>query len=147
MIARQPTPLERRAAATQQLLDDWTGRPFDWATQSHCLRLIVEHLRRMGYSPPLSKGGTFRTALGARSALKRAKVASLGEAVDLLKLPRIPPAAALIGDILELPGEAPFGALTVALGNGRVLGWHEEAEGAIVLQPLEYVAAWRVDPK
>jgi hypothetical protein len=147
MIARTPTPLERRARATQKLLDDWKDRPFDWKTQSHCLRLVVEHLRRMGYKPPLSRAGSFKSALAAKGALKRAKVKTLAEAVDLMGLPRIPPAAALVGDIIELPGEAPFGALTVAVGNNRVLGWHADADGAVVMQPVEYIAAWRVDPK
>lgn len=146
MIARDPTPLEQRVAATQATLDDWKDRPFDWKANSHCVRMVTEHLRRMGYKPPLSKGGSFDTPLGAKRALARAKVKTLGEAVDLLRIERIPPAMAIVGDIIELPGEAPFGALTVALGNGRVLGWHEDAAGCAVLQPLAFVSAWRVDP-
>lgn len=146
MIAREPTPLERRVAITQATLDAWKDRPFDW-NGSHCIRLAADHLRAMGYRPPLSRGGSFKTALAARAALRRAGVATLVEAVDLMKLPRIAPAAALPGDLVAMPGEAPFEALAVAVGNGRVLGFHQDAEGAIVQQPREYVAAWRVEPR
>ncbi|WP_174291000.1 DUF6950 family protein [Sphingomonas bacterium] len=146
MVAAEPSPLDRRVAATQQLLDDWKGRPFDWKAKQHCVRMVAEHLRRMGYTPPLAKAGAYSSALGARRAMKRVGVDTLSEAVDLMSFPRIAPAAALVGDIVELPGEDP-GALAVALGNGRVLGWHPDADGAVVVQPLEYVAAWRVDPR
>ena len=49
------------------------------------------------------------------------------------------PAAAVVGDIVELPGEPPFGALSVAVGNGRVLGYHQDAEGAEILQPTAFL--------
>lgn len=147
MIAVPPTVLELRVAATQKTLDDWKDRPFDWATGGHCARMVAEHLRRMGYSPPLARAGKFVSALGAKAALKRLRVKTLSEAVDLLKLERIAPAMAIVGDIVELPGEAPFGALTVALGNGRVLGFFEDAEGCVILQPSEFFGAWRVKPK
>jgi len=44
-----------------------------------------------------------------------------------------------------IPGEAPLdGALTIAVGNGRVLGFHEDVSVAEILQPVEFVTAWRV---
>jgi len=146
-MKRDPTPLEIRAAATQTLLDDWRDRPIDWAKGHHCVRMVAEHLRRLGHKPPLAKAGQFKTPLGGRGALKRLGVASIGEALDKMGFERIPPAAALVGDVIEIPGEPPFGALTVALGFGRVLGWHEDTEGAVVLQPIEYVTAWRINPR
>ena len=146
MLVAPPSPLDLRVAATQKLLDDWKGVEFSWADNQHCVRMVAEHLRRMGYTPPLSKGGPFTTALGAQRAIKRAGCATLSEAVDLVGLPRIAPAAALVGDIIELPGDAP-GCLAVALGNGRVLAWHPDADGAAVLQPSAYVVAWRVTPQ
>lgn len=147
MIAREKTPLERRADAAQLLLDEWRDRPFSWQDGVTCVRLCAAHLRRMGYRPPLAKAGRYKTALGARRALERAGFADLAAGLDAMGLPRIAPAAALIGDIVELPGEAPFNALTVVIGNGRVLGFHEDLEGAGVLQPSEYISAWRVEPK
>ena len=58
---------------------------------------------------------------------------------------RIPPAAALPGDIIAMAmsdGD-PFGcSLTVALDNGRILGFKDGI--CQVLVPLAYVTAWRV---
>ncbi len=145
MLAAEPSPLDRRVAATQQLLDDWKGRPFSWEEKRHCVRMVAEHLRRMGYTPPLAKAGSFTSPLSAARALKRVGVETLSEAVDLMGLPRIAPAEALAGDIVEMPGDAP-GALTVALGNGRVIGWIGDHPDAVVMQPTMYVTAWRVEP-
>jgi cell wall-associated NlpC family hydrolase len=58
-------------------------------------------------------------------------------------LPRIAPAAALPGDLVQMPGDDTIGAMTIYVGNGRVLGYHEAVEGAVVMQPVEMVAAWR----
>lgn len=146
MLVAAPTPLDLRVAATQQLLDDWKGRPFSWRERQHCVRMVAEHLRRLGYRPPLARAGSYASALGAQRALRRFGVETLLEAVDSMGLPRIAPAAAIVGDVIAVPGEAP-GALTVALGNGRVLGWHPDADGAAVLQPNAYEAAWRIDPR
>ncbi|WP_374649110.1 hypothetical protein [Rhizorhabdus sp.] len=145
-MTRQPTPLEKRVVAAQLLLDEWRDRPFSWKKGVTCVRLTAAHLRRMGYVPPLAKAGRFASALGARRALERAGFASLSDALDSMGLERIAPASAIVGDIIELPGEAPFNALTVAMGNGRVLGFHQDMEGAAVLQPSDYIGAWRVEP-
>lgn len=72
-------------------------------------------------------------------------VDTVADAIDAMGLQRIPPAAALPADLVLLPGDGPFGgSLTMAVGNGRVFGYHEDVVGADILQPLEFVAAWRV---
>lgn len=63
--------------------------------------------------------------------------------MDAHGLDRIAPAAALAGDIVMLPGEDALGSLCIALGNGRVLGFHQDAKGAVVMQPTAFAAAWR----
>lgn len=147
MAPHQPSPLERRVAAAQLLLDAWKGRPFSWSA-GHCIRLVAEHLKRMGYRPPLERAGSFSTAIGAGRAMRRAGVANLSDAVDLVPgLVRIAPAAALVADIVELEAEPPFSALAVAMGNGRVLGFHQDLAGAGLLEPRSFVGAWRVDPR
>jgi hypothetical protein len=35
------------------------------------------------------------------------------------------------------------GALAMAVGNGRVLSYHEDLDGADIVQPIQYLAAWR----
>lgn len=135
----------RRVDAAQATLDRFKDKPFAFG-MNDCVRLVAFHLRKMGYSPSLAKAGTYKTAISARAALKRAGYDSLGAALDALGLPRIPPAAALVGDIVSLDAGDVFGALAVSVGNGRICGYHEDAEGAVVVQPVSVVSAWRVLP-
>ena len=52
--------------------------------------------------------------------------------------------SAILGAVL-LREHLGFDALAVAMGNGRVLCWHPDAEGAVVCQPKdEFVTAWAV---
>lgn len=136
------TLLEVRTAAAQATLSRFLDQPFQWG-KNDCGRLVAFHLRKLGYPVKLAKAGTYASALGARRALQRLGFSSLHEAVDSYGLARIPPAAAIIGDIIALPSDDGVGALGVALGNGRVLAYHQDAEGAVVIQPTEYVTAWR----
>ena len=148
--AQQHELIKRRDAA-QALLDKWQGESFRMGERD-CVRMMAEHVRRMGHSVKLPPEGSYRTALGAVRKLRELGHASLADAIDSLGLERIAPASALTGDLIELRGETDDGdeaksltALTVAMGNGRVLGFHEV--GCVVMQPLEYLNAWRVVPK
>lgn len=136
--------VQRRDAA-QATLDRFKDQPFALGSRD-CVRLVAFHLRKLGYAPRLAKAGSYRSFKSARAALKRAGFESVAEALDALGLERIAPAAALVGDIVQLPGADELGALTVAMGNGRVLGYHEHAAGAVVMQPQQTLAAWRVRP-
>lgn len=136
------TLLEVRTAAAQATMDRFAEQPFQWG-KNDCARMVAYHLRKLGYPVRLAKAGTYASALGAKRALDRLGFGSLREAVDSYGLMRIPPAAAIIGDIIELPAEDRFGALGVALGNGRVLAYHQDAVGAVVIQPTDYATAWR----
>ena len=133
----------RRVTAAQATLDHWQGVPFQWG-KADCVRMAVFHLKQLGHKVTLAKAGAYSSALGAKRALVRSGYADLPGAMDAHGFARIPPAAALAGDVLLLPGEDGFGALAIALGNGRALCWHPDADGAVVCQPLEYQAAWSV---
>ena len=133
----------RRVAAAQATLDRFKARPFRFGTND-CARMVAFHLKKLGVPVRLAKAGSYRSILGATRALRALGYASLGEALDGHGLSRIAPAAAIVGDIVELPGEPPFGALAVVMGNGRALAYHQDAAGAVVVQPTAYVAAWRV---
>lgn len=141
MTAPRPVMLTRVAAA-QATVARFKGKPFRFGTND-CARMVAFHLKKLKVPVCLAKAGSYKSALSARAALKKLGYATLAEALDGHGLTRIPPAAAIVGDIIELPGEAPFGALTVAVGNGRVLGYHQDLPGADILQPREFVAAWR----
>ncbi|MBB3910831.1 DUF6950 family protein [Sphingomonas desiccabilis] len=136
-------PLRRQQAA-QAAVDRFKGQPLAYG-KNDCVRLAAFVLRKMGHRPQLARAGTYSNALGAARALQRAGFEDLAAAVDALGLPRIAPAAAWVADLVLLPADGPFGgALSVAVGNGRVLGYHEDVEGADILQPVKYLAAWRV---
>ena len=135
----------RRVDGAQATLDRFKDETFQFG-KNDCARMAAYHLRKLGYRPGLAKAGSYRTALSARAALKRAGYDSLADALDGLGLERIAPAAAVVGDIVEMEAGDAFGALAVAVGNGRVLGYHEDEPGAVVVQPLSIVVAWRVVP-
>ena len=137
---REPTDYERRVASTQLLLEGWKGQAFAWGTHD-CARLADAAMLARGRSTRLPEAQRYRSLRGAVSALKRLGYADLPAALDAHALTRIPPAAALPGDLIALPGEGGMPALTVALGLGRVLGFHSGV--AEVLAPNAFVAAWR----
>lgn len=134
----------RRQRSAQATVDRFRGVPFAYG-KNDCGRLAAFALRQMGHKPSLAKAGSYSSALGAARALKRLGHADLASALDSLGLLRIPPIAALPADLVMLPGEGPFGgALALSVGNGRVLSYHEDLDGADILQPIEFVAAWRL---
>lgn len=144
-----------RARAAQATLDEWKARAFRLG-DADCARLVASHLRRLGYSVKLPPARSYRTPRSALIALRKLGHQTVPAMLDALGLERIAPAAALAGDIIQMrwtedgrDDEADsLAALTVAMGNGRVVGWHEDAPGgAVVMQPLDMVAAWRVDPR
>lgn len=138
---------ERRRDAAQATLDEFKEVPFRYGKRD-CVRMAAAHLRRLGYKIKLPPADSYRSEKTALRALRDRGFASLVEAVDAHGLERIAPAAAVVGDIIAVPGEGGFGAaLHVALGNGRTVGYHQDLIGAGVLQPIEYVAAWRATPR
>jgi hypothetical protein len=137
---------ELRRNAAQATLDQFKDKPYRLG-QRDCVRMAAAHLRRLGYSIKLPPADSYRSNKSALNALHSRGFSDLLEAVDAHGLERIAPAAAVVGDIIAVPGEGDFGAaLHVALGNGRTVGYHQDLIGAGVLQPLEYLAAWRAKP-
>lgn len=136
-----------RTSAAQATLDEWRGRRLRLG-EADCARMVASHLRRMGYQVRMPPRGAYRTAQSAVRAIRAAGYGSMADGLDALGLPRIAPAAALVGDIIEMPSAiAELGAMTIAMGNGRIFGWWDDgAQGAVVMQPVEMVRAWRVMP-
>ena len=138
--------IETRVQAAQATLDEWRDKPFRLGRRD-CARMVAWHLRRMGRPARLPPSGTYSTARSAKAALEARGYRDLLEAMDAFGFARIPPAAALPGDVLAIPSGEDIGCLMVALSNGRAIGYYDGGDGATVLQPLEYLAAWRVVPK
>jgi hypothetical protein len=135
--------LIQRVAAAQASLDAWRDKPFKLG-KVDCVRFVAFHLRRMGHQVKLPPAGSYGSLLTASRRLAERGHADLPAALDAMGLERIAPAAAWPGDVIALPADSPIGALAVALSNGRVAGFHEDTAGVTVLQPMEFVAAWRV---
>lgn len=138
----------RRVAASQATLDQFGARPLQLGT-ADCVRMTAAHLRRLGYNVKLPPSGSYRTPRQAMKLLAARGCATLADALDQLGLERIAPAAAIVGDIVQLPAVDALGALTIQLTNGRVAGYHADAldRGAVVMQPSQFAAAWRVRPR
>lgn len=137
----QPEML-RRVNAAQATLDRFKGEPFRIGTND-CVRMVAFHLRKLGYKVKLPPSGSYRSWRSGVKALADRGYASIADALDALGLERIAPAAALVGDIIQMPADHEIGALTVVLSNGRVVGFHESALGATVMQPQQTITAWR----
>jgi len=133
----------RRVAAAQATLDRFKDKTFRLGMHD-CVRMAAHHLRRLGYTVKLPPAGAYRSKRQAMKLLGDRGYGDLAAALDALGLERIAPAAAVVGDIVQMPAEDELGALCIAMGNGRVLGYHQDAPGAVVMQPAETVAAWRV---
>lgn len=135
-------PMIARVTATQATKDQWEGRPFAWGG-ADCLQVVISHLIAMGHVPTMPR--PYSSSRGAARALKEKGFANLAAAMDAHGFERIAPAAALPGDVMQIPGPG-VGALGIYLGNGAVLGFHEDAEGVVVVRAIEMSAAWRVPP-
>lgn len=133
----------RRVEAATRTLARFEGKTFAWG-RADCSRIVAWHLRQLGHKPALTRFGGYRTALGARAALARAGFASIADVLDEMQLPRIAPAAALVGDIVQGEGGDAFGAYGVMLGNGAMLGFHEDVPFATPLRRISLATAWSV---
>jgi hypothetical protein len=156
MTAAPHTPLTRRVIATQATVDAFRRTAFAWG-RNDCARLAAHVLKGLGHKPRLTRFGPYRSPITARKALQRHGFQTLADVLDDLGLPRIPPAAALPGDILGFghPDQPLLVGLAVAVGNGRLLGFMDNGDGegqlCHVFAPTFGAAgvdyyAWRADP-
>jgi len=148
--AQLDSALVARVEIAQAALDQFRGKPFAWGSND-CAKLAAFVIRKAGYKPNLARFGEYRTDRAAARALKAHGMKTALDWVDGIKgLRRITPASTLPGDLIAFPGEGGWDALTVVLGNGRVLGFSETvADGgcAVIAANLgAAVAAWEVHP-
>ena len=138
------TLLERQAAVAATLAK-YRTRAFDWQAGHTCVHLARFHLRQMGHKPePIPR---LRSAIAARRALAERGWDSVADMLDAQPgLERIAPLAMLPGDLAVAADEDGFGAVLISAGGAKLLGWHEEADGMVVIDAHldELTAAWRV---
>lgn len=131
--------LLQRMRATQKTVDRFKGRDLDMG-KVDCIQLVITHAANMGVKIKVPAYGDNESA--AR-VLRGLGFKTLAEAMDAY-FQRIDPATVLASDIVEMPGTNGFSALSVAVGNGRVIGFHEHIDHADILQPLLVSGAWRI---
>lgn len=132
--------LIRRKNAVEATLGRYRAKAFSWSSGCTCVHLARYHLRQMGHRPPTIP--RVRSLLSAKRALKERGWQDTAAMLDSL-LPRIPPAAMLLGDLAILEDDSGLGSIVVSTG-GKCLGWHEDAPGMVVMEPHRISGAWRV---
>lgn len=142
---RGPRPdLLRRQQALAKTLRKYRGKPMVLG-KADCVLMARSHLVAMGHRglPPAPKYSSATGALRALKAMADGTVAGLLDA----HLPRIAPAAMLPGDLALVESEDGLGGGTVVIAvGGKMLGWHPDATGMVVIEPTQahpFVAAWR----
>lgn len=143
MSGKRLPELIRRQRALAHVMAKYRGKPCDFAT-ADCVRMARTMLVKMGHRG-LPKLPRYSTLIGAKRALTKAGFADVHAMLDaVLPERRIAPAAMLPGDLMVVPGEDGLGAIWVNVGNARALGWHQDAEEAVIVAPSHIEAAWRV---
>lgn len=122
----------RRFDAVTATKTRFLDQPLDWG-RCDCLKLVGFCLGLIRDEKPL-KGVSYTSRTGALRAMRKARYASLAEAVDGYGLERITPASALPGDIIGLPTDdeaEAFGdyALGVLIAADQVLAFAETPAG------------------
>ena len=135
----------KRAAATQACMDRFAFKPVEPGKRD-CGRLSAHALHLRGHSAALLNKAKGKSWPAAVRYIRQTGFADLAALMDATGLPRIPPAAALPGDIIAMPSPEGDGfgcSLTVALDNGRVLGCNPASGLIEPMIPHLFVAAWR----
>lgn len=137
---RQLDILTRRRLV-DQVLAEFSIEPFKWGKRD-CGKLLIWHIRNSGRF--IAADGTWSDARGLFKWLKR-NGGSGAACLDGWGLERIAPARVLPADVVEIDGsDSPVGAFGVALGNGRVIAYHESHDVLAVIQPLRLKIAWSI---
>lgn len=140
----KPTPeLIRRQQAVAFILKKYKSASCDFV-RADCVRMLRTLLVKLGYSR-LPRLPRYDTLAGAVRALRERGWNSTPELIDeILPGRRIAPAEMWLGDVAVAPDESGLGAIWVAIGGGRMLGWIDGSDKAAVIEPLTIEAAWRV---
>lgn len=137
-------PMMKRMKAAQGCIDRFAGRPYDPRAHRDCAYMVRHALHLLGRRVGQGKLPHYESEAGGIKALRRMGHKNLIEAIDAFGLPRIAAAAALPADIVALPSDHPMGALALAVGNGRLLAYLDGEQGAVIIEPREFICGWRV---
>lgn len=135
--------LVMRQRATQLTVDKFMGSELSWEQGKTCIHMMHAHLLHMGHAKPPAMP-CVRSPAAAKRALKKRGCDSVEELLDTI-LVRLPaPAFARLGDIATAEGEHGLAAILINTGRNTWLGWHEDAERAVMVAVSgdELTGAW-----
>lgn len=133
------TEIEIRAEATEATRAKFVDRAFEWG-KVDCIKMARFHALKMGHKPPALP--RYSTPVAAMRRIKKMGFNSIEEIFDSM-FPRVPLASARLGDFVIAEGEGGIDAVFVHLGR-KMMGFHEEAEGLVVVVPETVKTAYRV---
>lgn len=137
------TSLQQRHAAIEATMAKYRDRPFAWGSVD-CAKVAAFHLAQLGHQVRIAKAGGYKTALGAKRALRRLGYSTLAEMADGIGLTPIASARMLLGDIAELEGDNPVGTIALYAGNGNLFCFHQDHPALVTLTPKRILRAWSV---
>ena len=120
----------RRQAATQATMARYRNKVADWRTGVTCVHLCRYHLKQMGVKVPTMP--RIRSEFAAVRELKRRGWRNVADLLDSM-LPRIPPAAMVMGDLAVMRSEDGIGSIMVCAGGNRLIGWREDQPKMVTL--------------
>ena len=138
-----------RVEATQKTIEAWLDQTFEWGT-ADCGQMVGAHLEALGHTTQLAEAGNYKTELGARRVIRKLGASSMEDFLDRLGFDRIPPAMALVGDVVGFPGgsdDRPWTGLGVHVGGDRLIGFAAAPDEAAIVRtgPVSVcTVAWRV---
>lgn len=142
-------PHQLRERAAKACIDRFNHKPYKPGVRD-CPRLVLHDLHQLRVPVPFATKLKWKDEADGLRVLKSLGFKNLIEAMDGLGLPRIAPARALQGDVIALPTDHKVGALSVAVGNGRVIGFIDGSPDAEIFNQTEFLTddrgpcAWRV---
>lgn len=136
------TDLIKRMELTELTRQKFYGKKFGWGT-CDCAKVAAFHARKFGWKVPTT--GEYRSYRTAKQALKKLGVDSIPELVAATGLREIPPAFAMVGDIVSFASDADIGAVGIVIGNGNMLAFHESVDTAAIISMGVIDKAWSID--
>lgn len=140
-MAKKLKPLVKRQRALEATMKKYRNRSFSWDGSDTCIHMLRFHANKLGHK--IERVPKLAGPLDAKRELKKRGWASVEDMLNDLFEP-IPVARMLPGDVSILPDDSGLQAVVISLGD-KVIGWHEEHEGMVVMEPVGLLEkAWRV---
>jgi hypothetical protein len=131
----------RRHNALEATMAKYRHRPFGWSSGATCIHMFRFHAKRMGRK--IERVPRLDGPIAAKRELSKRGWESVEAMLNALLEP-IAVAAMLPGDVSILPDDSGLDGIVISLGD-KVIGWHEEAVGMVVMEPVALLTkAWRV---